>query len=317
MSYLNFFIHQITNEYSEMDLIEEEPYSSKFQINSNSYSFKNDEKNPPRYEDLLTENNHNNHQFEEIKIFNTENNLIKDTCFQTLSPKEDKIDKNNLKKTSVETSNNEITNNLKYKYVKRRIKKKFRKKIFKRINIKNNPKRIKRNRKKNIPKRKYNTDNIRKKIIAKFFKYLIKDINTNLGLLGIKKKFRFLPSKFINKFISEVLNEKDKSKLDFTFGQLISKNIFGFKGKEKLYKYNLEVLNKLRLSKLNNSDLNFIEKKKISQLFLKYLKSGEFNDGKMDKNENEQNYINKCKKKAYEFLNFFYKYYENKEKVII
>ena len=208
----------------------------------------------------------------------------------------------NIKRTDAETINKEIAKN---DNIKGRIKRNIKRKIKRKERIIIVYRLKKRNRKKNIPRRKYNTDNIRKKIIPKFFKYLIKKINNELGLMRIKKKFKFLPAKFANKFISEVLNEKDKSKVDFTFGQLISKNIFGIPEKEKLYNDNLKVLNYLR-----NSNINIIENKRFSQLFREYLETEEFNGGKMDKNENDQNYINRCKNKANEFLNFFNKYYE-------
>lgn len=243
---------------------------------------------------LISSNNVNpsnkNLEIKENKI-NGENILKKEKkLLQVFSPKLDISgnDNENLKESETEAffketkyeknSINDDTNNTKEKLIKEPIKSKLETK-----------KRI----------RKKNTDNIRKKIIAKFFKHLIKNINNRLELIGINKKFKFLPAKFINKFISEVLNEENKSKLDFTFGQLISKNIFDFQDKEKLYKDNLKVLNYLRYS---NS--NIIEKKKFSQIFQEYLVSEEFNDGKIDKKENEQNYINRCKKKAYEFLNF-------------
>ena len=208
----------------------------------------------------------------------------------------------NIKRTDAETTNKETAKN---DNIKGRIKRNIKRKIKRKERIIIVYRLKKRNRKKNIPRRKYNTDNIRKKFIPKFFKYLIKKINNELGLIRIKKKFKFLPAKFANKFISEVLNEKDKSKVDFTFGQLISKNIFGIPEKEKLYNDNLKVLNYLR-----NSNINIIENKRFSQLFREYLETEEFNGGKMDKNENDQNYINRCKNKANEFLNFFNKYYE-------
>ena len=208
----------------------------------------------------------------------------------------------NIKRTDAETINKEIAKN---DNIKGRIKRNIKRKIKRKEGIIIVYRLKKRNRKKNIPRRKFNTDNIRKKVIPKFFKYLIKKINNELGLMRIKKKFKFLPAKFTNKFISEVLNEKDKSKVDFTFGQLISKNIFGIPEKEKLYNDNLKVLNYLR-----NSNINIIENKRFSQLFREYLETEEFNGGKMDKNENDQNYINRCKNKANEFLNFFNKYYE-------
>ena len=91
-----------------------------------------------------------------------------------------------------------------------------------------------------------------RKIVAKFFKYLIKKINNELGLIGIKKRFKFLPAKFIYKYIIEVIKEKNKSNVDF-------------QDKENLYNYILKVLNCLR-----NSKINIFEKKKFSQIFGEY-----------------------------------------------
>ena len=218
------------------------------------------------------------------------------------SPKKANCDNNyNLKETEAETSKKKITkrtknnNNI------------ISKAKIKRIIKKANAQKKKRNRIKNIARRKDNTDNIRKKFLKRFFKFLIKNINDKLALIGIKKHFKFLPEKFVGKYITEILKEEDKSKVDFTFGQLISKNIFALRGKEKLYEDNLKVLNCLK-----NSNINIFEKKKFSQLLGEYLNSKEFSDEKFDKKNIDEKYIVKCKIKANQFLNIFNQYYGKK-----
>lgn len=209
----------------------------------------------------------------------------------------------NNKETEAETLKNKekvkkITNN------KNNISKAKIKRIIKNLNTEKK----KRNRKKNIIRRRENTYNIRIKTLSKFFRSLIKSINYKLTLIEIKKKFKLLSVEFVRKYISKVLNEKDKSKVDFTFGQIISKNIFDLKEKEKLYEENLEVLNCLK-----NSKINIFEKKKFSQLLGEYLNSEEFNNEIFDKKENDEKYINRCKNKIREFLNIFKNYYEKNQ----
>ena len=259
-----------------------------WQINSESASIINEEQNYSIYENLKSRDNKINGEI----IFKIEKLL---PIFIPKIPKLDKCDNDILKETEAETFKKEkkieennindlddINQNQKKSKITSLTKKK------------------KRNRKKNIPRRKFNTDNIRRKIISKFFYCLIKNINNKLKLIGIKKRFRNLPSIFRYNFISKVLHEKDKSKIDFTFEQLITKNILGIKMEEKIFIYNLNVL-----KSLNHSLLNIIVNMKFSQLYEEFLESEDFNDGKMNKNEDDQNYINRCKKKAFEFLNFY------------
>lgn len=231
---------------------------------------------------------------------NSENKNLKITespiveFLPNVPPEFNKYDNNNSKETEAETYNKEKNPEDNINGINKI------KKIPKKTLIKSKSGIKKRNRKKNIPSRKYNKDNIIKKIIAKFFKYLIKKINNQLELIGRKKKFKYLPANFIREYIKEVKNEENKYKVDFTLEQLISTNIFSFKEREELYKYNIKILKSLK-----GSILNINVNMKFSQLFEKYLKSEEFNDGKMGKDNEDPNYVNRCKMKAIEFLNFF------------
>ena len=263
--------------------------------------------------DFINEENNSsinqNSQYENNQIKEKKNNakiIFKTVKIENLSqiftpriPKLDNCDNDIIKETADETFNKEKNvkenNNIddiisgKQKYKKKLIKSKSTKK--------------KRNRKKNILRRKNNSDNIRRKIISKFFKDLIKNINKQLKQVNINKGFYLLSASFKYKFISEVINAKDKSKVDFTFGQLISKNILAVHEKKNFYKKNTEVLNLVKRSTLNN-----ILNMKFSQLYKEYLESEEFNEEEFDKKEKNSDYINRCKKKAYEFLYFFKKY---------
>jgi hypothetical protein len=261
-----------------------------WQINSELASIINEEQNYSINENCKSRDNKINGEI----IFKIEKLL---PIFIPKIPKLDKCDNDILKETEAETFKKEKKieeNNINDLGDINQNQKKSK--------ITSLPKK-KRRKKKNILRRKFNTDNIRRKIISKFFYCLIKNVNNKLKLIGIKKRFRNLPSIFRYKFISKVLHEKDKSKIDFTFKQLITKNILGIEMEEKIFIYNLNVL-----KSLNHPLLNTIVNMKFSQLYEEYLKSEDFNDGKMDKNEDDQNYINRCKKKGFEFLNFYKNY---------
>ena len=132
---------------------------------------------------------------------------------------------------------------------------------------------------KNILKRKDNTDNIRKKIICKFFRILKNKINKILDSAGIKKKYRFniLPQKYIFKFISILSkrnNNGNKEVLDLTLEQIFSKQFCENCRKNNLDK-NLSVLKYLETNK-NTPIFNIIRKIKFSQIFNEHLQSKDF-----------------------------------------
>ena len=133
-------------------------------------------------------------------------------------------------------------------------------------------------KKKNLKKRKENSDNIRKKVKSRFFKVLKNTINQKLKLAGSKEFFNFLPQVFI----SNISRDKNRDILDLTFKEIFSKNFFeDEKANEsdiKKYKHNLTVLEYLEKNKeiAEKSNYNIFKKMKFYQIFNEYLRSKEF-----------------------------------------
>jgi hypothetical protein len=75
-------------------------------------------------------------------------------------------------------------------------------------------------KRKNLPKRKDNSDNIRKKVKSRFLKVLKNAVNEKLKLAGSKKFFNFLPQTFV----SNVSKDKNKDMFDSTFKDIFTKN---------------------------------------------------------------------------------------------
>lgn len=129
-----------------------------------------------------------------------------------------------------------------------------------------------------IQKRKENSDNIRKKIKARFLKTLKNMINKRLKLAGSKYFFALLPQSFI----SNTSKEMNKQILDLTLEEILKKD-FSEEGKEKLpdvkkCKHNIFVLSYLEKNKEieENSNFNKIKKMKYSEIFNEYFRSKEF-----------------------------------------
>ena len=166
-------------------------------------------------------------------------------------------------------------------------------------------------KKKKLQKRKQNSDNIRKKIKARFLKSLKNTINRKLKMAGSTEFFNFLPQIFI----SNVSKEKNKHILDLTFKEIFSKKfIEDDKCNEsdmKKYYHNLSVLEYLENNNeiSEKSNFNIIKNMKYYQIFEEYLKSNEFemeiNNLKLNK-ENDK-YIRNYIIKAINFIEFFYK----------
>ena len=142
--------------------------------------------------------------------------------------------------------------------------------------INNGKKRRKIRKKKNAQKRKDNSDNIRKKIKARFLKVLKNSINEKLKVAGSRKFFNFLPQAFI----CNVSKDKNKDILDLTFKEVFSKKFCEEDNESDLKKYyhNLSVLEYLENNKeiSEKSNFNVIKNMKYSQIFDEYLKSYEF-----------------------------------------
>ena len=177
------------------------------------------------------------------------------------------------------------------------------KKIFSQI-----PKKPKK-KKKNIQKRKENSDNIRKKIKARFIKALKNAINLKLKNAGSKYIFQLLPQSFI----TNLSKEKNKEILDLSLKEIFLKD---FNDKEKgrradfnKYKYNLSVIDYLEnnYNISEKSNFNKIKKMKYSEIFKEYLLSKEFESEISTLKQQKENnkYIKDYIIKARNFIYFF------------
>lgn len=164
-------------------------------------------------------------------------------------------------------------------------------------------------KKKYIKKRKQNSDNIRKKIKARFLKSLKNLINKKLERAGSKYFFSFFPQAFI----CNLTKENNKAILNLTLREIYSKN-FSIEGKSngsnlKKYNHNLFVLNYLDKHKDINEKINFNKFKnmKLSQIFQEYLSSKEFGMSISTLKQEKENdkYIKDYIIKANNFLKFF------------
>ena len=165
----------------------------------------------------------------------------------------------------------------------------------------------KRKKKKNITSRKYNTDNVNKRIKTNFFKQL--KINTNLILKSAdcKKRFTYLQPSFIN----NTNKNMNKKMFEKKFKDFLLVNIMTFMKDKKTknadninYEHNISVLEHL---KRNKYYFDFLDKT-IIELFIEYFNSREFemkiNDLKNNKKEDIK-YIKYYISKANNFINYF------------
>ena len=165
-------------------------------------------------------------------------------------------------------------------------------------------------KRKNIPKRKDNSDNIRKKVKSRFLKVLKNVVNEKLKLAGSKKFFNFLPQTFV----SNVSKDKNKDMFDSTFKEIFTKNFCedkdGNQPDVKKYHHNLSVIEYLEKNKeiAEKSNYNNFKNMKFYQIFYEYLKSKEFEleivSLKMER-ENEK-YIREYIFKACNFIEFLF-----------
>ena len=165
-------------------------------------------------------------------------------------------------------------------------------------------------KRKNLPKRKDNSDNIRKKVKSRFLKVLKNAVNEKLRLAGSKKFFNFLPQTFV----SNVSKDKNKDMFDSTFKDIFTKNFCedkdGNQPDVKKYHHNLSVIEYLENNKeiAEKSNYNNFKNMKFYQIFYEYLKSKEFEleivSLKMER-ENEK-YIREYIFKACNFIEFLF-----------
>jgi hypothetical protein len=173
-------------------------------------------------------------------------------------------------------------------------------------------------------KRKYKSDDIRKKIKARFHKSLKNIINENLRKAGSKKLFTFLPQAFI----SSVSREKNREVLNLSYRELLQKNFVNEEDKKKckiirrddLYKYkrNLSVLEYLdkNPSICYNSGFDIISKMKYCDLLNEYFNSEEFKKAiiKLREEEEDEDYIKEYIHKSQNYVKFFTSNLNNKSK---
>ena len=141
--------------------------------------------------------------------------------------------------------------------------------------------------------RKYNRDNIRKKIKRGFFNNaLIKILNEKLESIGSNKYFE----KFPQRFVSDIDQKRGKEVFGMTLGEVLEKKkIYKLEKKSGLnnYLHNLKVLQSEDIKE--NEEFKIILKKTVSELYEDYLNSDEFKIGEINrlkkKNSNDD-YIN-------------------------
>ena len=172
-------------------------------------------------------------------------------------------------------------------------------------------------------KRKFKSDDIRKKIKSRFHKTLKNIINDMLKKAGSKMLFDFLPQCFIGN-ISKKINSKC---LELTYKELLSTNFIKELKKDKeiennaeykKYLKNKETLEYLEKNKeiSKNSGFDIIKDRKYKELLKVYFSSSEFEDSIVRlKQENESSdYIQEYIYRAKHYVDFYSKNNNSEEK---
>ena len=157
-------------------------------------------------------------------------------------------------------------------------------------------------------RRKYNQDNIRKKIKRGFLSILIDKLNKILASIGISLYFVKLPQSFV----SDVVRKTNKEILNLTLEEIFKKEeLYKLDKDEDLIKYrhNLDVVNDEEIQ--GNAEIKNILNKKYYEIYEDYINSKEFKVdeiNRLKKNNSEEaddEYINKYISLAQHFLEFF------------
>ena len=171
-------------------------------------------------------------------------------------------------------------------------------KLINSVNIIENTLRRRSSRKKD---RKYNADNIRRKIKNRFHKALNNAVNRLLK----EAKSEYLFQTLSIKFIQNVTKKKNREILNMTFKQIYSKDFgYGKKSTSKKFQNNIKTIKYLELkeNKLisENSNYNNFKNMKYIEIYEEYLNSRDF-EKEIDKIIEEENedypkqYINLAK----------------------
>ena len=157
-------------------------------------------------------------------------------------------------------------------------------------------------------RRKYNQDNIRKKIKRGFLSILIDKLNKILASIGISLYFVKLPQSFV----SDVVRKTNKEILNLTLEEIFKKEeLYKLDKDEDLIKYrhNLDVVNDAEIQ--GNAEIKNILNKKYYEIQEDYINSKEFKVdeiNRLKKNNSEEaddEYIKKYIFLAQHFLEFF------------
>jgi hypothetical protein len=157
-------------------------------------------------------------------------------------------------------------------------------------------------------RRKYNQDNIRKKIKRGFLSILIDKLNKILASIGISLYFVKLPQSFV----SDVVRKTNKEILNLTLEEIFKKEeLYKLDKDEDLIKYrhNLDVINDEEIQ--GNAEIKNILNKKYYEIYEDYINSKEFKVdeiNRLKKNNSEEaddEYLKKFISLAQHFLEFF------------
>lgn len=163
-------------------------------------------------------------------------------------------------------------------------------------------------------KKKYNLENIRKRIKTQFHKTMKKIINENLIKVGSKEIFDFLPQSFT----SSILIEKNRKIINLSYKELLKTDfISSLDGNNLKYKQNdlFKYINNLRtldyLEKnpeiVKGSGFDLIGDMNYSDLFNEYVISKEFDKSieKLKVENKSEDYIELYKYLAKNYINYF------------
>lgn len=157
--------------------------------------------------------------------------------------------------------------------------------------------------------RKYDLDNIRRKIKTRFLRALRKSLNKRLKLAGSKLLFNYLS----HDFTQNVTKEENRDVLDKTFKEVYTKDFNKNGGNKaqislKKLKDNIRVINYLENNETmsEQSNYKYYKNMKYREIYAEYLRSAEFEEDiiKLIEEENEQ-YIKKHIKLALDLNDFF------------
>ena len=157
-------------------------------------------------------------------------------------------------------------------------------------------------------RRKYNQDNIRKKIKRGFLSILIDKLNKILVSIGISLYFVKLPQSFV----SDVVRKTNKEILNLTLEEIFKKEeLYKLDKDEDLIKYrhNLDVVNDEEIQ--GNAEIKNILNKKYYEIYEDYINSKEFKVdeiNRLKKNNSEEaddEYLKKYISLAQHLLEFF------------